>query len=135
MRAFRRAVLLAAAVSMSGCGGGSTEPTDFVPFVVVFVPSNGTYTFDGQTFAGGGFHNVALPEGLHEITGAFSGPELVVEFSAIGSGGVVSGSVASEAGPGPTTGPCGVTYASSEVGTKTFRIQFAVSAAATNVCE
>jgi hypothetical protein len=136
-------VLLGGALALStscGGGGGPTGPsasTDIQFLVAIAVSAGGSFsaTLNNQTYTSAPGFQTALPAGVHEISGTYTGGTLIVGFAStsIGAAGVQSGSVQSVSGVVLGVQPCGAAY-SEGPGTRSFRMRFTVGTNANSTC-
>lgn len=133
------AAAVVAAVLVQGCSGLPTSPSK-VDVIVAFTSSGGTYsaTLNGQTYSAEGGFPVSLSPGTHTISGSFRASIFGIGFgSAVGGGGVLSGSPRSVTGSGAEVGSCQVSYSnfSTPGTTRTFSVTFQTTSSAGSACQ
>lgn len=125
----------AACASAPTATSASSSP---VTFIVVFTPvgdgSSFTARLNDQNFTRAGASTASLSPGTYQIAGSFTGGGLTVAFQTLGrNGGVVAGSVRSDAGPTTQVGTCAITYGAS-ADARPFQLEFQVTADAAAAC-
>ena len=142
MAALKLTLKLSCALALLGCTSGEDNTTGLqyrtpVTISVIFnMPPGGSVsaTMDGRTFTESP-QFVAVPSGVVEITGTFSGNSLDISLGGLDQlAGVDEGSLLNIVGPSPVTRNCGVSFMRSGAGSSNFRVQFSVSTRAGGHC-